>query len=57
MSQTTAPTADKTKEIRANGRPIKNPNGLQSPMLNATSLSLFSLSLFIKLLGREVVYT
>jgi len=52
ISQTTTPTADKTNEIRANGRPIKNPNGLQSAMLDCHSF----LYLLIKLLGRKVVH-
>lgn len=37
----TAPTRDKSKAMKANGSPIKKPNGLQSP--------IFSFSFFLRL--------
>lgn len=60
--QTIAPTTDKIRARKANGSPIKNPNGLQSPIFSPLLLSFqaffdpksLSLSLsFLICLGRQ----
>lgn len=54
MIQMTAPTRDRIRATKANGRPSKNPNGLQSPISYKLFL-IFLLRFKYMILAREEI--